>query len=184
MEGDIYRLLFNSIILFNYKFTARQTQSGQSLPLSIRVFVRLIFMVWFKAILSVQLSTSKRGKIIKRLVEKLMSSMCPIWEHMQSRLSLETKGRSAHHRRCLWFYPIIEKPLKKCRIRCLLNSDTVNSTLSHALPSLQLFMLVLGDCYQAELFFDGTNTETKARRLNHLSCRCQSSWLRKRRCLV
>lgn len=112
MEGDIYRLLFNSIILFNYKFTARQTQSGQSLPLSIRVFVRLIFMVWFKAILSVQLSTSKRGKIIKRLVEKLMSSVCPIWEHMQSHLSLETQGRRAHHRRCLWFYPITEKPLK------------------------------------------------------------------------
>lgn len=41
MKGGIYRLLFNSIILFNYKFTDRKTQLGQSLPLSIRVFCKI-----------------------------------------------------------------------------------------------------------------------------------------------
>lgn len=40
------------------------------------------------------------------------------------------------------------KTLEKCcRIRCLLNSDTANSALPHALLSLWLFVLVLGDRY-------------------------------------
>lgn len=38
--------------------------------------------------------------------------MCLNLEHMKSSLSLETKGRSAYHRHCLRFYPIILKTLK------------------------------------------------------------------------
>lgn len=45
------------------------------------------------------------------------------------------------------------KTLEKCcRMRRLLNAGTANSILPHALPSLGLFMRVLGDRYQAELF--------------------------------
>lgn len=44
------------------------------------------------------------------------------------------------------------KTLEKCRLRRPLNAGTANSILPHALPSLGLFMRVLGDCYHAELF--------------------------------
>lgn len=50
-------------------------------------------------------------------------------------------------------FPNYLKTLEKCcRIRRLLNPDIANSTLPHALLSLPLFMLVLGDRYQEELF--------------------------------
>ena len=107
-----------------------------------------------------QLPTSKKREIIKRLVGKLMSSMCLNWEHMKSSLRLETEGRSAHHRRCLWFYPIILKPLKNVDwdVRWMQTPLTASSpTLSRVLGYLcgYLVTVTMQNC------FDETKKETE-----------------------
>lgn len=131
-----------------------------------------------------QRPTSKTGKFIKRLVQKLMSSMRLNWEHMKSRLSLKTKGRSAYHRHYLWFYPIILKPLKN-----VVESDVcwIQSLLTVYSPMLSWVFSYLCRCLVTvtkQNCFDGTKKETKARRLNRLPHRCQSAWLSKMQSLV
>lgn len=90
-----------------------------------------------------------------------MSSMCWNWEHMKSSLSLEAKGKSAHHRHCLWFYPIILKPLKNvvesdvCWIQTLLTaaSPTFPGDLGYLCQYLAT--VTMQNC------FDGTKKKTR-----------------------
>lgn len=117
-----------------------------------------------------QLPTSKRRKLIKRLVKKLMSSMCLNWEHRKSGLSLESRARSAYHRHCLWFYPIIWKPLKNveseqadvCWIQRLLTASSPCSPESWVIYAGTLVTVTRQNC------FDKTKKgNIKARKLYH-----------------
>lgn len=94
-----------------------------------------------------------------------MSSMCWNWEHMKSSLSLETKGRSAYHRHCLWFYPIILKPLKNvvesdvCWIQTLLTASSPTFSWDLGYLCWYLATVTMQNC------FDGTKRKQKRKEI-------------------
>ena len=90
-----------------------------------------------------------------------MSSMCLNWEHMKSSLSLETKGRSAYHRHCLRFYPIILKPLKNVVESDGCWNQTLLTASSPTLPRVFGYLCWYLATVTMQNCFDGTKKETK-----------------------
>lgn len=111
-------------------------------------------MFWLKQYYSCAASYFKEDENHKKTSGEINECRGPGWRTYEIKAQSRNRGQKRTPQTLFVVLPNYFKALEKCcSIRRLLHSDTANSILPlPPLLSLRLFMLELGDRYQAELF--------------------------------